>query len=82
VRVGIEDNLCGRKGERRTSVEQIEQMVRIAREIGRDFATSPEARRIYQLDTCRQNTDETLRQLGMTPDREPGQRGVPFRFAS
>ena len=33
VRVGIEDNLWGRKGERITSVQQVEQMVRVAREL-------------------------------------------------
>jgi hypothetical protein len=49
VRVGIEDNIWRRKGERMTSVQQIEQMVRIAREIGRDVATGPEAREIYQI---------------------------------
>ncbi len=33
VRVGIEDTLFGPDGERVTSVQQIEQMVRIAREL-------------------------------------------------
>lgn len=82
VRVGIEDNLWGRKGERITSVEQVAQMVRIARELGRDVATGPEARAIYQLDTYWQDADETLRKLGMSPNRGRGQRGVPLRFAS
>jgi uncharacterized protein (DUF849 family) len=31
IRVGIEDNLWRRKGERMTSVQQVEQVVRIAR---------------------------------------------------
>ncbi|MBP6777875.1 MAG: 3-keto-5-aminohexanoate cleavage protein, partial [Piscinibacter sp.] len=35
VRVGIEDNLWGRKGERMTSVQQIEKAVRISRELYR-----------------------------------------------
>jgi uncharacterized protein (DUF849 family) len=34
VRVGIEDNLWRDKGERMTSVQQVEQMARIARELG------------------------------------------------
>ncbi len=79
VRVGIEDNIWRRKGERMTSVEQIEQMVRIARELGRDVAGGEDARRIYRIGEWYQSTDETLRRLGMVPNREPGQRGFPVR---
>jgi len=79
VRVGIEDNIWRRKGERMTSVQQIEQMVRISREIGRDVATGPEARDIYQIGVQYNSTEETLARLGMVPNREPGQRGVPVR---
>jgi uncharacterized protein (DUF849 family) len=82
VRVGIEDNLWRRKGERMTSVQQVEQMVRIADELGRDVATGLDARRIYQIGTWYQSVDETLRMLGLPPNREPGQRGVPMRFAA
>jgi uncharacterized protein (DUF849 family) len=82
VRVGIEDNLWGRKGERMTSVQQVEQMVRIARELGREVATGQEARQIYQIGTCWKSTEETLRKLGMAPNRARGQRGVPLRLAS
>ena len=82
VRVGIEDNLWGRKGERRTSVQQVEQMVRIARELGRDVANGREAREIYKLGTWYNSTDETLEELGMPPNRTPGERGNPFRKAS
>ena len=79
VRVGIEDNIWRRKGERMTSVQQIEQMVRISREIGRDVATGSEARDIYQIGVQYNSTEETLARLGMVPNREPGQRGVPVR---
>jgi len=79
VRVGIEDNIWRRKGERMTSVQQIEQVVRISREIGRDVATGPEARDIYQIGVQYNSTEETLAKLGMVPNREPGQRGVPLR---
>jgi uncharacterized protein (DUF849 family) len=82
VRVGIEDNLWGAKGERRTSVQQVEQMVRIARELGREVADGPEARRIYRIGTQYQSVEETLAKLGMPPNREPGQRGVPIRAAA
>ena len=82
VRVGIEDNIWRRKGERMTSVQQIEQMVRISREIGRDVATGPEARDIYQIGVQYNSTEETLAKLGMVPNREPGQRGFPVRVAA
>lgn len=75
VRVGIEDNLWGRKGERITSVQQIEQMVRISRELYRDVATGKEARSIYKIGETYSSADETIRQLGMAPNRKPGQRG-------
>ena len=77
VRCGIEDNLWSRKGERMTSVQQVEQMVRIADELHRDVASGVEARAIYQIGTFYQSTDQTLRMLGYAPNRVPGQRGVP-----
>ncbi|EJN40375.1 hypothetical protein PMI38_00107 [Pseudomonas sp. GM84] len=82
VRVGIEDTLWGRKGERMGSVQQIEQTVRLARELGREIATGKEAREIYKIGQSYSSTDETLAQLGMAPNRKPGQRGftVPGQF--
>ena len=79
VRVGIEDNIWRRKGERMTSVRQVEQMVCISREIGRDVATGSEAPDIYQIGVQYSLTEETLAKLGMVPNREPGQRGFPVR---
>ncbi|WP_027801835.1 BKACE family enzyme [Paraburkholderia dilworthii] len=81
VRVGIEDNLWGRKGERMTSVQQIEQSVRIARELGRDIATGEDAKRIYQIGEQYRSADETIAALGMAPNRKSTQRGftVPGR---
>ena len=79
VRVGIEDNLWRRPGERITSVQQIEQMVRIARELGRDVATGQDAKRIYQIGTHYKSVDETLEKLGMPPNRVRAQRGAPLR---
>jgi len=75
VRVGIEDNIWRRKGERFTSVAQVEQMVRIAREIGRDVASADDARRILKIGIWYASVDETLAALGMTPNRKAGQRG-------
>jgi uncharacterized protein (DUF849 family) len=75
VRVGVEDNLWRRKGERFTSVQQVEQMVRISRELGREVATGEEAKRIYQIGTYWRDADEALAKLGWPPNRQPGQRG-------
>ena len=78
VRVGIEDTLWGKKGERITSVQQIEQIVRIARELHRDIATCEEARKIYQLGEYWSSADETLARLGLPPNRKQGERGFPI----
>lgn len=75
VRVGIEDNLWGRKGERMTSVEQVEQMVRLSNEFGREVATGAEAREIYRIGETYSSVEETLAQLGLPQNRRPGQRG-------
>ncbi|OIJ65114.1 3-keto-5-aminohexanoate cleavage protein [Streptomyces mangrovisoli] len=81
VRVGNEDNLWRRKGERMSSVEQVEQMVQISEALGRDIATGAEARKIYRIGETFASTDETLAQLGMVPNRRPGQRGFMLRDA-
>ncbi|MHA7685283.1 beta-keto acid cleavage family enzyme [Cupriavidus sp. PET2-C1] len=82
VRVGIEDTLFGPDGQRATSVQQIEKMVRIARELNREVATGEDAHRIYQTGTYWNSADETLARLGMVPNRQPTQRGVPLRPAA
>ncbi|QSE93749.1 3-keto-5-aminohexanoate cleavage protein [Rhodococcus pseudokoreensis] len=75
TRCGNEDTLWGRKGEKITSVQQIEQLVRIAGELGREVATGKEAREIYKLDERYDNVDETLAKTGFSPNRRPGQAG-------
>lgn len=82
TRCGIEDTLWGKKGQRVTSVQQIEQLVRIARELGREVATGKEARRIYKLGEWYADADETLAKLGYPPNRKAGERGVPLRVAA
>ncbi|MGW4871824.1 3-keto-5-aminohexanoate cleavage protein [Streptomyces chartreusis] len=79
VRVGNEDNLWRRKGERMTTVEQVEQMVQISEALGRDIATGTEAKRIYRLGEYYADADETLARLGMVPNRRPGRRGFMLR---
>ncbi|MGF6807377.1 uncharacterized protein (DUF849 family) [Paraburkholderia sp. Clong3] len=82
VRVGIEDTLFGPNGERATSVQQIEQMVRMARELNRDIASGEDAHRIYQIGTQWGSVDETLDKLRMVPNRTSGRRDVPARKAA
>jgi len=82
TRCGIEDNLWGKKGQKMGSVQQIEQIVRIARELGREVASAAEARAIYKLGATYRNADETLARLGWAPNRAPGQRGVPLHAAA
>jgi hypothetical protein len=56
-------------------VQQIEQIVRIARELDRDIATCEEAQSIYQIGQYWSSADETLSRLGLPPNRKPGQPG-------
>ena len=79
VRVGIEDNLWGRKGERMTSVQQVEQMVRLAREMHREVATGKQAKEIYKIGEHYKTVDETLAKIGYAPNRQSGERGAPLR---
>lgn len=78
-RCGIEDTIIDQHGNPMTSVEQVEQCVRIAKELGREIASGAEAREIYKIGTWYQDADETLAKLGMAPNRRPGQRNVPIR---
>ncbi|MFE6889244.1 3-keto-5-aminohexanoate cleavage protein [Streptomyces sp. NPDC057694] len=75
TRCGNEDTLWGRKGTKATSVEQVEQLVRIAGELGREVATAKDAREIYKIGTSYADADETLAKLGYAPNRRPGQVG-------
>jgi uncharacterized protein (DUF849 family) len=82
VRVGIEDNLWGRKGQRITSVQQVEQMVRIARELHREVATGAQAKAIYRIGEHYASANETLAKLGWSPNRKPGIRGATLRLVA
>ncbi len=75
IRVGIEDNMWRRKGERMTSVQQVEQVVRIAKELGRKVATAEEARQMLKIGTWYNSPEETLANLGLPPNRKDGQLG-------
>ena len=82
VRVGIEDNLWGRRGELMSSVQQVEQVVRISRELYRDIASGADAKRIYRIGEHYQDADTTLEQLGYAPNRRASERGMPQRLAA
>ncbi len=72
VRCGIEDNIWTQdRKEKMGSVRQVEQLVRIAREVGRGVADGQEARRIYRLGEFYQSADETLAKNGFAPNRKP-----------
>jgi uncharacterized protein (DUF849 family) len=78
TRCGNEDTLWGKLGQKITSVQQVEQLVRIANELGREVATGKEAREIYKLDEYWGGADEALARLGYAPNRKPGQVGFTF----
>ena len=75
MRVGNEDNLWRKPGQRMTSIEQVEQVVRIANELGRKVATADEARQMLKIGTWYNSPDEALANLGLPPNRKGGQLG-------
>src|SRR5271154_5678426 len=68
VRVGNEDNLWGADKKRRTSVQQVEGVVRLAKEFGRKVATTDEARKMMKVGVWYDSVDETLKHLGLPPN--------------
>ena len=78
VRCGNEDNIWTQRRDRKmSSVEQVEQLVRISREFGRGIANAEEARSIYRIGTFYKDADETLAANGFAPNRWPAWKGVP-----
>ena len=78
VRCGIEDNLWTQdRKEKMSTVRQIEQLVRISKEFGREVADGNEARRICRIGEFYKDVDETLAQNGFAPNRKP--RGAQLR---
>jgi uncharacterized protein (DUF849 family) len=75
VRVGNEDNLWGPDGTRRTSVQQVEGVVRLCKEFGRKVATAEDAREIMKIGVWYDSVEETLHHLGLPPNRRDGQTG-------
>jgi uncharacterized protein (DUF849 family) len=77
VRCGIEDNLWTQdRNSKMSSVRQVEQLVRVAREFGREVANGKEAKRIYRIGEFYKNADETLARNGFAPNRPAARLGV------
>jgi uncharacterized protein (DUF849 family) len=75
VRCGIEDNLWTQdRSAKMSSVRQVEQLVRISRECGREVANGREARRIYRIGEFYRSADETLARNGFAPNRRTAER--------
>ena len=71
VRCGIEDNLWTQdRKSKMSSVKQIEQLVQISRQFGREVANGKEAREIYRIGTFYKDADETLAANGFAPNRK------------
>ncbi len=76
VRCGIEDNLWNQsRTEKMSTVKQIEQLVRISREFGREIASAKEAREICKIGVFYDSVEETLAANGFAPNAKGRQQG-------
>ena len=76
VRCGIEDNLWNQsRTEKMSTVKQIEQLVRVSREFGREIASGMEAREICKIGVFYDTVEETLAANGFSPNPKGGQQG-------
>jgi hypothetical protein len=64
-----------------STVRQIEQLVRLAREFGREVANGKEAKRICRIGEFYKDVDETLAKNGFAPNPKPRERGQLQRAA-
>jgi uncharacterized protein (DUF849 family) len=75
VRVGNEDNIWDAQKKRWETVRQVEWAVKIAEQFGRKVATADEARKQMKLGVWYDSVEETLRNLGLPPNRPEGRTG-------
>jgi len=75
VRVGNEDNIWDTNKKRWESVRQVEWAVKLCEQFGRRVATADEARQMMKLGVWYDTVEETLRHLGLPPNRAEGQKG-------
>src|SRR6185369_5547312 len=82
VRCGIEDNLWNQsRTAKMTTVQQIEQLVRISREFGREVASGKEAREICKIGVFYDTVEETLLANGFAPNAKGRQQGFLRKVA-
>ncbi|HEX4780537.1 MAG TPA: 3-keto-5-aminohexanoate cleavage protein [Usitatibacter sp.] len=82
VRCGIEDNLWTQdRKAKMTTVRQIEQLVRVSREVGREVASGKDAKRICRIGEFYKDIGETLEANGFAPNRAPAPREALPRAA-
>jgi uncharacterized protein (DUF849 family) len=82
VRCGIEDNLWNQsRTAKMTTVQQIEQLVRMSREFGREVATGKEAREICKIGVFYDTVEETLAANGFAPNPKGGHQGYLRKVA-
>ena len=76
VRCGIEDNLWNQsRTNKMTTVEQIEQLVRISKEFGRPIATGKQAKEINKIGVFYDTVEETLAANSFAPNAPGRQQG-------
>jgi uncharacterized protein (DUF849 family) len=76
VRCGTEDCLWNQlRTEKQSTVKQIEQLVRMSREFGRDIASAQQARDISRIGVFYDSVEETLAANGFAPNRNGGTQG-------
>jgi len=76
VRCGTEDVLWNqRRTARQSTVRQIEQLVRISEEFGRDIATARQAREMCRIGVFYDTADLALAANGFAPNRNGGNQG-------
>lgn len=82
VRCGIEDNLWNQaRTEKMSTVQQIEQLVRVAKEFGRPIATGQQAREILKIGVFYDTVEETLAANGFAPNAPGRQQGFLRKVA-
>ncbi|QDL36806.1 3-keto-5-aminohexanoate cleavage protein [Rhodoferax sediminis] len=76
VRTGTEDNLWNQSRTAKIgTAKQIDQLVRISRELSRPIATAKQAREISKIGVFYDTTEESLLANGFAPNRNGGQQG-------
>ena len=63
------------KGVRMTTIQMIEHNVRMAKELARPVATAEQARQMLKIGVTYKSTEKTLANLGLPPNRQPGNMG-------